>query len=123
MRFSVLNEKDELSMLGKPIKLRPIVVRFKDEIPITWNYYWNRKPIGRMTDIKLEGASIAGEVEWLDPNVSDDTPKNLGCRLYGYYTNLQYDEGRHEVLECTLRAATLHWDEMSGPANPGASIR
>lgn len=112
MRFPIWEKDDFFQFGGERIDMDPAVVDVKEqELPLFYGYVFHVDPIGKVTDIRLEGGEITGEVEFYD-NGKDfallmlptgDYPAM--CRLGGYY--MEVSRGATRVSACTLKAVSV----------------
>lgn len=121
----------------KRTDMDPAVVKFPEEsIPIIVGFDWARgRPIGNITDLRLEEGEITGEVFWFEPIIKEQYDALLDhddMFFGGYYGDVVMTNGNdtnERVLSCGLRAAGLvpgngigGVRKVATGANPGASL-
>lgn len=114
VRYPIWKEDDYFHFVDGPrIDMDPSVVELPEESPLVWQYRMEKPPVGVVTDIRLEGEEITGEVEFFDTAegamVKDEMDKTL--RLGGYYSDVKkkiITPGKQEVVtKCTLRCVSV----------------
>lgn len=77
-----------------------------ERLPITWMFNLDRpKFYGHASDFKLEDHEITCEVEWITPEVDDNTMEILDVRLGGYYTEVE--RRANVVTSCVLKGVSV----------------
>lgn len=110
IRHNIWEKDDFFRVGGQRIDMDPAVVTLPEEAPLTWNFDWNKTPIGQCFDIRLEDGVISCGVVWIAPTLNDDTPKDLGVRFGGYYHQVVKEtdkEGNVKVTACVLKGVSL----------------
>ena len=110
MRHKIWKKGDFFEIGGERIDMDPAVVEIPDSVHgfwVVWNFDYNKKPIGKFHDVRLEDGEITGTVEWFEKTLNDDSPEDLFCRFGGYYSHVEKNEDSTVVTKCFLRAVSL----------------
>lgn len=117
MRYKIWEKDDFFLVGGERTDMDPSVVELPDETILEYGFNYNTKPLGRVSDIRLEDGEITGEVEFWEPTLSDETFAKLDCRLAGYYNNVYQKNGN--VTGCSLRSVSMiPWTSSPGYPKP-----
>lgn len=123
MRYPIMMKDDAFTVAGMRINVDPAVVELPEMATIWWNYDFGdlSGPYGTITDLRVEGEEITGEVRIYDPTWDENTMDIINCRLAGYYNKVEYktdlDGGNPVVTSCILRAVSVIMNPPYG-ANP-----
>lgn len=112
MRYPIWKKDDYFHHhMSHRIDMDPAVVELPDKpVPLTWQYDWERPPIGMVTDVKFEDGEISGEIEWLTVNGetwTDEMFEELEVRLGGFYTKVYKSADNKHVTACYLQAVSI----------------
>lgn len=124
MRHPIWKKDDVFYVVNKTITMDPSGVVLPEVSPLTWNYDWNRPPIGKVTEIRLEDDEITGEVEVYNEvdrqYIEPDAMEEFSIRLFGFYNHVIYNDEGTAVIGADLRGVSLAM--MASGANPGAKV-
>lgn len=114
MRHAIWEKDDFFQFIEGPrIDMDPAVCDISaEEIPLCWNFDIGRLPTaGCVRDLRLEDGEITGEVIFFEDDWDSEKMKELGCRLGGYYVDVErnvVDPGKQERLtKCRLTAVSI----------------
>lgn len=140
MRHPIWKKDDSFKMIGAKDSVKEIfmdaeIVEFAEEpLPLVWNFSWDMKPEGQVTELRCEDGEISGEVTLFDDShikamlAQIDTKETdlekldaMGIRIGGYYGNVV----RKEPVVPQLGVETVVQAKLQGvsffivAANPG----
>lgn len=116
MKIKIWQEDDYFNFLGGPrIDMDPIVVECKEEpLPLTWNFDWEREPIGLVSNIRIEDGELVGDLEWIEGNTDFNDEKwetfKEFCRFGGYYSHVVrkvLSDGQEHVASGVLAGVSI----------------
>lgn len=117
-------EKEDFFLIADVRKdMDPEVVEIGDNLLITWNFDWQRAPMGRFDDVKVTDGEITGIVSWFDKDGehAEDLLVHGDVRFGGYYTKVETrkdGEKKETVTKCLLTGVSLVLNSQM----PGATI-
>lgn len=105
MRIKVWEKDDYFWAYDKRIDMDPTVVDLglDIELPVAWNFNWGEKPLGHVTDLRVEDGEITGELTMTHETLTKEDIDDLDMRFGGYYKDVVYtDETETRVKSCKL---------------------
>lgn len=112
MREVIWGVGDYFQVGGKRYDMNAEVVEPPDEgVPLVWNFNYEKPPVGRVEDIRVEDGELTGEVVFLGKDALDDemweTIKR-DFRLGGHFAGVKYKHEKSTVVtECSIKAVSI----------------
>lgn len=109
MRYTIWLKDDSFEVEGERIEMDPSVVVIEQQysLPLAYNYNYDKGSVGKVEDVRVEDGEITGEVTFFEPTWNDEMVKDLGLRLGGYYTDVEYSEDGTKILSCELKGVSF----------------
>lgn len=105
MRHAIWTGEDHFSLQGRPrYNMHASAVTTKREVLSVLFEFDQTKPIGKATNIRIEGDEVTAEIHWAYPDLyNDEILEELDYRLAGGYLALEWTEDTTTITKSELK--------------------